>query len=464
MSIGLRITAAQHARLFEHLFPGDGREAVAFILCGRRATGSKQWLLGRRIALVPQEQCKHHYHGVTWSTNTLWPLVEEAAERDFAVVKVHSHPNGFPEFSDQDDTSDRDLFETIHGIVEGRYPHGSAVMLPGGRMFGRAIQPGGDPSAFDMISVVGDELQFWAAAADGIPPGFTRSHAQAFGAGTVGHLQKLRVAVVGCSGTGSPVAEQLARLGTGELVLIDPDGVEERNLNRIYGATRADAEVRRTKVEVLARNIRAMGLGTKVLPVAKSLFDPEVVRLVGSCDVAFGCMDRVEGRHLLNRLATFYLVPYFDVGVRIEADGSGGVDYVGGVVHYLQPGGSSLLSRGVYSLDEVHAESLQRTDPAAYTTQVRARYIVGVTEERPAVISVNTQIAAQAVNELLARVHPFREDENRLFAVHRTILSRGEIYREPEGEPCGLLLRYIGRGDMQPLLEMPALSESSGPC
>ena len=48
----------------------------------------------------------------------------------------------------------------------------------------------------------------------------------------------MSIAVVGCSGTGSPVIEQLARLGVGRLVLVDPDRVEEKNLNRIVNATR----------------------------------------------------------------------------------------------------------------------------------------------------------------------------------------------------------------------------------
>ena len=51
-------------------------------------------------------------------------------------------------------------------------------------------------------------------------------------------LQNLSVAVVGCSGTGSPVIEQLARLGVGRLLLVDPDVVKVKNLNRILNTTR----------------------------------------------------------------------------------------------------------------------------------------------------------------------------------------------------------------------------------
>lgn len=76
---------------------------------------------------------------------------------------------------------------------------------------------------------------------------------------------------------------------------------------------------------MLARTVRAMGFGTNVIPL-KDLFDTDVVRLVAGRDVVVGCMDSVEGRHLLNRLATFYLLPYFDVAVPLEADGTGNVE------------------------------------------------------------------------------------------------------------------------------------------
>jgi hypothetical protein len=66
---------------------------------------------------------------------------------------------------------------------------------------------------------------------------------------------------------------------------------------------------------------------------------------------------------------TFYVLPYFDLGVHLGADGQGGIDEASAAVHYLQPGRSSLLSRGAYTLARVRAENLRRTDPQAYAEQ-----------------------------------------------------------------------------------------------
>ena len=67
-------------------------------------------------------------------------------------------------------------------------------------------------------------------------------------------------------------------------------------------------------MEVLASALARMDLGTKVIPLQKNLATREAVLAAASADVLFGCVDSLEGRHLLNRLATFYCLPYFDVG------------------------------------------------------------------------------------------------------------------------------------------------------
>ena len=118
-----------------------------------------------------------------------------------------------------------------------------------------------------------------------------------------------------------------------------------------------------------------------------------------------------------------------------------------------------MLSRGVFTLEDVRAEGLRRTDPEAYREQLRSKYIVGVREDRPAVISVNMQIASMAVNEMLARVHPFRDDPNGEYAASRLSVKHGQMFSESDGAPCPLLSHHSGRGDVRPLLGRPDLSE-----
>ncbi len=460
------MTGLQHEQLRRHLFPGDGFEAAAVALCGRRTGDEKHILTVREIKLIPYEKCRERTPlRVTWATDELIPLLSKAAQTGGAILKIHSHPTGFPRFSETDDIADSELFPSVYGWVDGDAPHASCVMLPDGKMFGRIVKLDGEFEPLTTIAIAGDDLHFWHSEEDSkeTVPEFARRHAQAFGAGTFNVLRRLSVAVVGCSGTGSPLIEMLARLGIGRLVIIDPDRVEEKNLNRILNATLEDARRGEFKVNVLARAVKKMGTGTKVVSVVANLYDAETVKAVAGCDVLFGCMDSVDGRHLLNKLAVFYSIPYFDVGVKLVADGEGGVEQICGTIHYLQPDRSSLFSRGTYTLGQFQSASLKRANPQEYEKQREEKYIVGVQEDRPAVISVNMQLASVAVNELLARLHRFRDDDNGNFAATRISLTQAQTYYEQESESCKMFARHVGRGDVSPLLEMSELSEELMP-
>lgn len=458
MKYTLTLTAVQRARLLPHLFPPDGNEAVAFLLCGRHAGEERTRLLVHKVELLPHELCKvREPDRVTWPTNWLVPLLNEAAKKQLSVIKIHGHV-GYDQFSNVDNHSDRELFPSVHAWVGDDIPHGSAILMDDGRVFGRMVDDEGRFHPFDSVNLVGPDLVYWREADDEYEvPESGRRVAQVFGDKTFALLRGLRVAVIGCSGTGSPVIEQLVRNHIGGLVLVDPDHIEEKNLNRIWNSTAADAAAETLKVEVAERTIKAIGFGTKVKVFRQTLFDKEVVRAIADCDVVVGCMDTVDGRWLLNKLATFYLLPYFDLGVRIDADGKGGVKQVAGSVHYLQPGSGSLLSRKVLTLEQVRAAGMQRTNPEEYKRQLKEGYVKGAAVDRPAVIQLNTLIASLAVDDLLARLHPYRLDGND-DSVIRVSLSHNIFQREADGVACAVLTKHVGRGDVHPLLDSPELS------
>lgn len=457
--VSVTMTEAQHSDLHRHLFPGDGLEAVALLLCGRRA-GRRHRLFVREVIPIAHDQCRRTADRVTWSTELLPALLERADKKGMSVLKIHGHPD-YRQFSEIDDVADNALFPSLYGWLGGEHPLGSMIMMADGDLIGRVCEPDGGFTPFESTAVVGDDIKISFAHPSEEVPDFGERIAQSFGKGTFELLRHMKIGVVGCSGTGSPVIEMLARNCVGALVLVDPDTVEGRNLNRILNTSSEDARARRPKVEALKRAIDAMGLGTQVDVFAETIFERNVVEALADCDVLFGCMDSVDGRHLLNRLAAFYMIPYFDLGVKLEADGTGGVEQVCGSVHYLKPGGSSLLSRHVYSGEQLRAAGLKRTDPASYRNLLEEGYIKGVAEDRPAVIQLNMLIASFGVNELLARIHPYRLDPNSDFAVRRISLSHGIFETESDGEPCPSLTKHLGRGDVEPLLEWPELSREA---
>ena len=413
------------------MFPGDGKEAGAIGLCGRNEGKTRQKLLVHRLIPVPYEICTRTEDRLVWPVTWLDPLLEEAERRGFSLVKFHSHPTGFPRFSAADDASDKALFAGIHGWIDRDIHHASVVLLPDDHLFGRTVDGFGHFADLEAVAIVGDDLRF------SYPVPVDHSHIEvgrptaAFGKRMVAELRRLSAAVVGASGTGSIVIEQLARLGFGRLVLVDPQIAEIKNQNRIVNARKVDVDKKRPKVEVAKIAIDEMGFGTIVEALPFDVVDRRSVEAVASCDIIFGCVDSAEGRDVLNRIASHYLAPYLDLGVGIVELLDSTIDQINGVVHYLKPGGSSLLSRGAYRPEQVAADAMRRRNPAQYEQLRREKYIEGADEEAPAVISVNMTVAALAVDECLARLYRFRNLPNKNYATLRLSLTnpRSRIYQ-----------------------------------
>lgn len=454
----LRLTGRQKISLQKHVFPGDGLEAVALALCGQSQGLGRHCLSVMEIHPIPHGNCERTADCVKWPTEMLKPLLERADAEGLSIIKFHSHPAGFSSFSAADDASDLKFFSSAASWVESDAIHASVVLLPCGAMFGRYGHPRGRFQPLEIISVAGEALEYWVDMDDQVVPDFADRHAQILGEGTFAKMRRLRGAVIGCSGTGSPVAEQLFRLGLGELVLVDPDTIGVENLNRIINSRGRHALLRTPKVKVLANAIEDTELGTHVFPLQSDLYDPDTIRKVASCDLIFGCVDSVFARHLINKIASTYCIPYIDVGVGLRADGRGGIAHATGAVHYLQPDGSSLMSRGVFTSEDVRADAMRRTSPDEHADQLELGYIRGADVSRPAVITMNNLFASYGVLEMLNRLHLIRLDGNENFAMQRWSLSGDICETTSDGDRCKVVSRYLGRGDFEPLLGIPSLS------
>lgn len=282
---------------------------------------------------------------------------------------------------------------------------------------------------------------------------------QAFGSGTTQYLSNLTIGVAGASGTGSIVIEQLARLGVKRLVIVDDDIVETRNVGRIINSSFDDVKSGAKKVHMLKANYERMGLCTEIDAVPSVILCPEAIHKLSQCDLIFGCLDSVDGRMHLNRISTFYCIPYIDLGVKL-ASSHGVISTVTGAVHYLIPGKSSLRSRNVYTSEQLVSQSLRREDPIAYQERLNEKYIEGAAESSPAVISVNMQVASLGVLEFLNRIHPYRDIPNcEVEAIYIDLKQLNFSSPEPPTSPDMTIKRFLGKGDICPLLNLPSAGE-----
>lgn len=418
----LCLTSEQHSTLQAHLFPGDGLEAAAILLC-RPATPVRRKLMVVDVRLVPHDSCTvRAVDRLTWPGQALLSASEAAEDESLTVLLVHSHPAGRLAFSDVDDASDALAIGSLHDAANGRPAeagHGSMIMVASGAMAARLYNRAMICKPVDMIVVTGDDIRLF----DG-----TEAPARspmAFGTGMTALLSKLHIGIVGLSGTGSIIGEQAIRMGVGRVTAIDFDQIEPKNLNRILNSTNADALTGRMKVEMFAQTARAIRPDVDILAHAVSLTSMEGIQAAAAADILFSCVDSAEGRYVADLIAQAFMIPLIDMGVTIptrpDENDRPVIVEVSGRIDYVKPGGAMLFDRGVYSATSLRSEYLAREAPNAFIAQQREGYIKGAPSEAPSVITLNMRAASAAMMELIARLCPFRHAPNARYA--RTIFG-----------------------------------------
>jgi len=458
----LILRASQHAQLQRHLFPGDGKEAAAVVLCTRQRMGEQLKFLARAVLPVPYDECERFRDRLQWPGEYLDKALEEAAADDLSIFLVHSHPSGYPDFSALDDESDAEVISSlflarVDAAADGWRWHGSAIMLPTGELRARVYDEDYMACEVDLVAVYGDDLRFyWNDRLTSM------RRPMAFTSAMTDELSRLHVVIVGISGTGSIVAEQLLRMGVGEITAIDFDHVEGKNLNRILNSTADDAERKRLKVVSFKNAAGAIRPGTQVHAVDLSIDDPRALELAAAGDILFSCVDTETGRHLCDRLAAAMLQPLFDVGVSLPVESSRRGKALSNVAvrtDYVQPGGATLFDRQVYTSKGLAAEDLRTRDPTAFQGQVAEGYMPGAGEHAPSVICVNMLGASRLVLDFIARAYPFRIGGNRAFAHYQDDQVGDDIDRRGEDELVARPFDVLAYGLSAPLLGLPALED-----
>lgn len=205
-------------------------------------------------------------------------------------------------------------------------------------------------------------------------------------------LRALRVAIIGLGGGGSHIAQQLAHIGVGNLLLLDPDTIDEEgtNLNRLIGAHETDVKERTQKVEIAKRLILSVDSSINVHPVPENWQDN--LEILRDCDVVFGCIDGLMQRRDIESATRRYLTPYIDIGMDVHLVGS---KYsIGGQVTLSLPGKPCMKCMGIIREDLLAEEA--------------GNY--GAAGSRPQVVWSNGVLASAAVGLFMQLVTPWAAD------------------------------------------------------
>ena len=225
-------------------------------------------------------------------------------------------------------------------------------------------------------------------------------------------LGAARVAVVGVGGLGTHVVQQLALLGVGGLVLVDPEELDDSNRNRYVGARASDAVPGTPKVRIGERLASEIDTEISVLPIQQPLASRAAFSAIIECGYVFGSLDSDGPRLILTELCAAYELPYADLASDIV---DGGKRYGGRIVIAQGDGDGCLSCLGQLDVAEPAA------DEAIYGVPQSELGGAG-----PSVVSINGVIASLGVTEFMVSVTGLR-------APHRFLQ-----YRANEGRVSGV--------------------------
>jgi molybdopterin-synthase adenylyltransferase len=394
--------AAHWRALRAHLEDAGDKEAAAFLLIRSSRTASGARVLVERVLLPPAGSLEHQgpdslRPSGQWLSSVIGTAVE--ARTGLAFIHSHPHPAHPPALSALDYDTSITWSQSLCPMLDG--PFASLVWSPrgvAGVVFERAAP--GTPIRFNRVASLGEGR---IEVLEPLDARSERDHelddrqVRALTALGNWRLRNLEVGLVGAGGTGSPLAEQLVRMGVASLVLVDPDVLTSSNLRRVVGSR--PSGLGRHKVEVLAQHLDSLGLATRVTALAADVRHEKTVRRLLDCDIVISSTDTQSSRVLLNQMAYQAWLPMIDVGVRIGTAESGAISGMPVEVRTLLPDNGCLWCRkGVLDAQAVYEENL--TDDVREGLQ-REGYVQGLQGHQPSVAPLNYFAAGLAALTLL---------------------------------------------------------------
>jgi len=317
-----------------------------------------------------------------------------AETNNITIIQCHSHPDAeYLEYSPTDNRGEAISAKTLQDNLE--LPMGS-LLFGKDKIIGRVwISPDNPPQPIDEIRLVDRYYRkkplVKQLKKQKIDEKIYDRQIRAFGLRGQELLSQLKIGIVGLGGTGSAVAEQLAREGITNFVLIDHDNLELSNKTKMYGSYSADNN--ESKTSIVKRNIIKIQPSAIVEVISKKLQSENDLCILTDRDIVFSCTDKHTPRAIINILAYAYSIPVIDVGVGLDSENE---MIVGGHVRatLLSPTLPCLYCIGVVNPDTILAESMPKKDRQSIEKE---GYIHGLDDDVPAVIPFTTMAASMGL-------------------------------------------------------------------
>lgn len=442
-------TSRQYDDLRKHLYPGDYDEHAAVLLAGfhKRNDGELR-LLVREVCLAKD--------GVDWipaksglayrqlNAKFIHSKIDTCVDDQLVYLYVHNHfSDDEVEFSEIDLKSHARGYSAILDILDG-LPMG-ALVFGKNSVAGNIWMPNKRIIKVSKTIVTGDRYKFYTPKPIhpkiSVDETYNRQHL-VFGVESQQVIKKLKVGIVGLGGVGSIAAELLGRIGIGNFLLIDPDIVEKTNLPRLIGAKVSDLSVRKlpyfwqkkpeSKVNLAKRNILNANSKAKITCMKLDVCEKIATDNLLECDYIFLAADSHSAKLLINAISHQYLIPFSQVGSKIQkSKSSGKITDIFTTSRMVTPETGCLLCNEFINFSLITDEGKSHKQRAA------ENYGLDNNQDAPSVITLNALSTSEAVNNFLFYILGMSEEATPAgYKVFRPLTREMESQKPRSSDDC----------------------------
>jgi molybdopterin-synthase adenylyltransferase len=433
-SLGVELRGGEALEDARRFLLGSKREELVAIFGRTARTESGLLFLAQAAETAPEHMVWRDKEGLHWKPELTRAWTHRAEDAKQGVLLLHAHAHsGIVGLSNTDNgtcTRILDHFETAIPCQT----HGYGVI--GDEAIAGWFAWDGKRLPWVHMKTVACPIRTWAQNPASMPPVAPAMSRQVAAITEVGQARMAAstVALIGVGGAGSTVADQLAHMGVGRILICEADVVNDVNLSRQTGA--GPSNVGALKGEVAAATIRHANPAVTVVVVPERFPGIRSHVLLREVDVIVSCVDSAAARHEVNKFSRRFLIPVVDVGATIRRSADDELELIAGHTARILPDGACLECEGL-------------TSPALRESELDGHGVPYWERDdaigAPQIMSINGLLASLAVTEVLRLVAGLSEDHHSRHWRYEAL--EGEVYaREPISPGCHVC-ELLGRGD-----------------
>ena len=393
--------------LSNHLIRDDEQEDLCFAFY-KTSTGNQRITALINEVIFPEIDDRNIHGNVSFNPDYFDKATSYALKNEYGIVFIHSHPfPGWQRMSTDDIEAETMLAPRVKAIT-GLPVVGMTIGSDGtwsARFWEKTASKTYDIKWCETVRVVGNGLNIHYNENLKPKPKFGQEFSRtisSWGPSKQESISRMKVGIVGMGSVGSIIAEALLRTGIENLVFIDFDTIERKNLDRLLAASEKDIgkfKVDFQKNRLFDVNLRK-GLDIEALPY--SITEKTGLEAALDCDLLFSCVDMPLPRFTLDGIAYSNFIPVIDGGIDTNPNSDlSNIEQARWKAHTVGPQRICMQCLGQYTPSDVSLEQSGELDNPYYIKGLPKDHFVNRGEN---VFGFSLSLAGMEIQQFLSMV------------------------------------------------------------